>query len=77
MMMMMMMMMGVKAWTGEINGRVVCDVCGDGSIGPEDHVLQGQLFTFSFSFKDSLCNLLLYCIMYVYMLSLFWFVFKG
>ncbi|KNA23383.1 hypothetical protein SOVF_025360, partial [Spinacia oleracea] len=29
------------AWTGEIRGRVVCDVCGDSSIGPEDHVLQG------------------------------------
>ncbi|KAJ4829961.1 hypothetical protein Tsubulata_036063 [Turnera subulata] len=32
---------GVKAWTGEIRGRVVCDVCGDKSIGPEDHVLEG------------------------------------
>ncbi|KAF6162884.1 hypothetical protein GIB67_021033 [Kingdonia uniflora] len=32
---------GAKAWTGEIHGRVVCDVCGDSSIGPEDHVLQG------------------------------------
>ncbi|CAK7338451.1 unnamed protein product [Dovyalis caffra] len=32
---------GVKAWTGEIHGRVVCDVCGDSSIGPEDHVLEG------------------------------------
>ncbi|KAL5721214.1 hypothetical protein ACHQM5_013801 [Ranunculus cassubicifolius] len=32
---------GVDAWTGEIRGRVVCDVCGDSSIGPEDHVLQG------------------------------------
>ncbi|KDP39101.1 hypothetical protein JCGZ_00858 [Jatropha curcas] len=31
----------VKAWTGEIRGRVVCDVCGDSSIGPEDHVLEG------------------------------------
>uniref|UniRef100_A0A6N2KB14 Pollen Ole e 1 allergen and extensin family protein n=1 Tax=Salix viminalis TaxID=40686 RepID=A0A6N2KB14_SALVM len=31
---------GVKAWTGEIHGRVVCDVCGDSSIGPEDHVLE-------------------------------------
>lgn len=39
------MMVGVKAWTGEINGRVVCDVCGDASIGPEDHVLQGLHFT--------------------------------
>ncbi|KAL8172440.1 hypothetical protein V2J09_024244 [Rumex salicifolius] len=29
------------AWTGEIRGRVVCDVCGDSSIGPEDHFLQG------------------------------------
>ncbi|XP_074310960.1 uncharacterized protein LOC141646877 [Silene latifolia] len=28
-------------WTGEIHGRVVCDVCGDSSIGPEDHVLEG------------------------------------
>ncbi|KAF9609071.1 hypothetical protein IFM89_012511 [Coptis chinensis] len=32
---------GVKAWTGEIRGRVVCDVCGDSSLGPEDHVLEG------------------------------------
>ncbi|KAF4371119.1 hypothetical protein F8388_020846 [Cannabis sativa] len=32
---------GIQAWTGEIHGRVVCDVCGDSSIGPEDHVLEG------------------------------------
>ncbi|KAL3821032.1 hypothetical protein ACJIZ3_006937 [Penstemon smallii] len=32
---------GASAWTGEIHGRVVCDVCADSSIGPEDHVLQG------------------------------------
>ncbi|OVA11499.1 Pollen Ole e 1 allergen/extensin [Macleaya cordata] len=32
---------GVRAWTGEIHGRVICDVCGDSSIGPEDHVLEG------------------------------------
>ncbi|KAJ9672080.1 hypothetical protein PVL29_025645 [Vitis rotundifolia] len=31
----------VRAWTGEIHGRVVCDVCGDSSIGPEDHILEG------------------------------------
>ncbi|KAL3618502.1 hypothetical protein CASFOL_037584 [Castilleja foliolosa] len=31
----------VRSWTGEIHGRVVCDVCGDSSIGPEDHVLPG------------------------------------
>ncbi|XP_057991806.1 uncharacterized protein LOC131173453 [Hevea brasiliensis] len=30
-----------KAWTGEIHGRVVCDVCGDSSVGPEDHILEG------------------------------------
>ncbi|KAK4439812.1 hypothetical protein Salat_0316100 [Sesamum alatum] len=35
------MVNGVRSWTGEIHGRVVCDVCGDSSIGPEDHVLQG------------------------------------
>uniref|UniRef100_A0A0D6RAR5 Pollen Ole e 1 allergen and extensin family protein n=1 Tax=Araucaria cunninghamii TaxID=56994 RepID=A0A0D6RAR5_ARACU len=29
------------AWTGEINGRVFCDVCADGSVGPEDHFLEG------------------------------------
>lgn len=34
----------VDAWTGEIRGRVVCDVCGDSSIGPEDHVLEGLSF---------------------------------
>ncbi|KAL1560164.1 hypothetical protein AAHA92_10416 [Salvia divinorum] len=32
---------GVTAWTGEIQGRVVCDVCADSSIDPEDHVLAG------------------------------------
>ncbi|XP_068311620.1 uncharacterized protein [Pyrus communis] len=32
---------GVGAWTGEIHGRVVCDVCGDSAVGPEDHVLEG------------------------------------
>jgi len=32
-----------EAWTGEIRGRVVCDVCGDAAIGPEDHALEGQL----------------------------------
>uniref|UniRef100_A0A7N0TYB3 Pollen Ole e 1 allergen and extensin family protein n=1 Tax=Kalanchoe fedtschenkoi TaxID=63787 RepID=A0A7N0TYB3_KALFE len=32
---------GATAWTGEIRGRVVCDVCGDSSIGPEDHILEG------------------------------------
>ncbi|XP_042477427.1 uncharacterized protein LOC122058805 isoform X1 [Macadamia integrifolia] len=35
------MLSGVRAWTGEIHGRVVCDVCGDSSIGPEDHALEG------------------------------------
>ncbi|KAJ0971665.1 hypothetical protein J5N97_019624 [Dioscorea zingiberensis] len=30
-----------EAWTGAIRGRVVCDVCGDSFIGPEDHVLEG------------------------------------
>ncbi|XP_020100464.1 uncharacterized protein LOC109718581 [Ananas comosus] len=32
---------GAEAWTGEIRGRVVCDVCADAAIGPEDHVLEG------------------------------------
>ncbi|EPS64001.1 hypothetical protein M569_10780, partial [Genlisea aurea] len=31
----------VRSWTGEIHGRVVCDLCGDSSIGPEDYVLPG------------------------------------
>lgn len=34
---------GVRAWTGEIHGRVICDVCGDSLIGPEDHVVEGHL----------------------------------
>ncbi|KAM7251087.1 hypothetical protein ACFE04_022970 [Oxalis oulophora] len=38
---------GVRGWTGEIRGRVVCDVCGDSSVGPEDHVLQGKLISWS------------------------------
>ncbi|KAG9454093.1 hypothetical protein H6P81_006997 [Aristolochia fimbriata] len=32
---------GVRAWTGEITGKVVCDVCGDAAVGPEDHALEG------------------------------------
>lgn len=36
---------GVRAWTGEIHGRVFCDVCGDSSIGPEDHPLEGKSST--------------------------------
>ncbi|KAE8677275.1 putative folate-biopterin transporter 4-like [Hibiscus syriacus] len=32
---------GVKSWTGEIHGRVVCYICADSFIGPEDHVLEG------------------------------------
>ena len=40
---------GVKSWTGEIHGRVVCDVCADSSIGPEDHVLEGSSLSLSFS----------------------------
>ncbi|CAH9092763.1 unnamed protein product [Cuscuta epithymum] len=35
------MIISVRAWTGAIYGRVVCDVCRDSSIGPEDHVLEG------------------------------------
>lgn len=35
-----------EAWTGEIRGKVVCDVCGDSSIGPEDHVLKGRFLVF-------------------------------
>ncbi|KAK1260571.1 hypothetical protein QJS04_geneDACA018063 [Acorus gramineus] len=31
----------VQAWTGEIHGKVVCDVCGDSSFGPEDIPLEG------------------------------------
>ncbi|KAL6506474.1 hypothetical protein OROGR_024655 [Orobanche gracilis] len=35
------MVNGVRSWTGEVHGIVVCDVCADSSIGPEDYVLQG------------------------------------
>lgn len=38
--------LGASAWTGEIHGRVVCDICGDSSLGPEDHVLEG-IFIFN------------------------------
>ncbi|CAL9081628.1 unnamed protein product [Musa textilis] len=38
-----------EAWTGEIRGRVVCDVCGDASVGPEDLVLQGRCLLSSLS----------------------------
>ncbi|KAK2441314.1 hypothetical protein QL285_012628 [Trifolium repens] len=37
----MLFVLDASAWTGEIHGRVVCDVCGDSSLGPEDHVLEG------------------------------------
>lgn len=40
-----MLFSSVRAWTGEIHGRVVCDICGDSSIGPEDHVLEGYLIS--------------------------------
>ena len=47
----------VEAWTGAVRGRVVCDVCGDSFIGPEDHVLEGRSrFLFSvplFSVSES------------------------
>jgi len=46
--------LGVSAWTGEIHGRVVCDVCGDSSLGPEDHVVEGFPLTLLFS---SICVL--------------------
>ncbi|XP_006648577.1 uncharacterized protein LOC102704397 [Oryza brachyantha] len=35
------LLVAAEAWTGEIRGHVVCDVCGDAAIGPEDHVLEG------------------------------------
>ncbi|TXG67760.1 hypothetical protein EZV62_009035 [Acer yangbiense] len=41
------MQSNVEAWTEEIRGRVVCDVCGDSSIGPEDHVLEGPSLSLS------------------------------
>lgn len=41
--------LGVSAWTGEIHGRVVCDVCGDSSLGPEDHVVEGFPLSLSLS----------------------------
>ncbi|KAL5077525.1 hypothetical protein RYX36_016509 [Vicia faba] len=37
----MLFVLGASGWTGEIHGRVVCDICGDSSLGPEDHVLEG------------------------------------
>lgn len=43
----------VSAWIGEIHGRVVCDVCGDSSLGPEDHVLEG--FPLSLSSQLAFC----------------------
>ena len=48
----------VRGWTGEIHGRVVCDVCGDSSIGPEDHVLEG-----------SFLSLYMYICIYMYLIS--------
>ena len=44
----------VSAWTGEIHGRVVCDVCGDSSLGPEDHILEGFPLSLSFQLAISL-----------------------
>ena len=34
----------IGAWTGEIHGRVICDVCADSALGPEDHILEGLFF---------------------------------
>lgn len=48
---------GVRAWTGEIHGRVVCDVCGDSSLGPEDHVVEGfPLALFNRRFVSIFCR---------------------
>ena len=53
-------MSGVKSWTGEIHGRVVCDVCADSSMGPEDHVLEGSsVFCSSFLFTIFHCGCLI------------------
>ncbi|CAN7024788.1 unnamed protein product, partial [Brassica rapa subsp. trilocularis] len=38
----------VDSWTGEIRRRVVCDVCADSSIRPDDHVLEAV----SYQLKD-------------------------
>jgi hypothetical protein len=43
----MLFVLNASAWTGEIHGRVVCDVCGDSSLGPEDHVLEGIYLSLS------------------------------
>ena len=63
----MMMVVGVKGWTGEINGRVVCDVCGDASIGPEDHVLQG-LTILKLNFLFPSCDFLYVVSYYMFLL---------
>ncbi|XP_047340143.1 condensin complex subunit 2-like [Impatiens glandulifera] len=36
----------VTAWTGEIRGRVVCDVYGDSYVDPEDHILEGEVLNY-------------------------------
>ena len=47
----------VRVWTGEIHGRVVCDVCGDSSIGPKDHILEdAEEYTLSQPFRSSNSN---------------------
>jgi hypothetical protein len=48
-----------EAWTGEIRGRVVCDVCGDAAIGPEDHALEGPSRTPAFSLLVRVYNSLI------------------
>lgn len=50
-----------QAWTGEIRGRVVCDVCADSSVGPEDHVLEGT----PSSLRDLTLTLVSYFVCYV------------
>lgn len=50
-----------RAWTGEIHGRVVCDVCGDSTVGPEDHVLEGNLSYHSISVASFLSFQILFC----------------
>jgi len=50
---------GVSAWTSEIHGRFICDVCGDSYLGPEDHVVEGFPLSLSLMCFVSICVVLI------------------
>jgi hypothetical protein len=60
-----------QAWTGEIRGRVVCDVCADSSVGPEDHALEGSPASLLDLTLVSFCIVILTDLSYVQLVTSF------